>query len=207
MGNRIVRFLTGALLGLGVMTLQACTLGTRYVPLTYPPNSQKSDLIDAKHKKRGPVRIGPFTDKRLKYAVGHVRNAFGIKMFDAVPVGQVVSFVRSALVNEVRKAGYQVADDTEYAPDGTVGIAGGYLISGEVIEAYCDTYFTYDAEVMIMIKVQDSRNRDVLSKLYSGKGSDGLVWTGSEEAFGNSLSIALQSALIQFIKDMKAVAP
>jgi len=177
--------------------MASCAFGERQASLAYPPASDE-DLISsaeaAPMSGGGEVYIGNFDDVRSsKMIVGHVRNGFGMKTAEVVTQRDVPEWVREALVYELEESSYQVMDG--------VAPAGRTTISGEIVHVYCDAYFTYDGEVTLRMEAAKS-GESVFQSTYTGNGSAGMNWAGTGDSYSQSLSMALQSALRQFVADL-----
>jgi hypothetical protein len=172
--------------------------------LHYPPKAEP-DAIPAAHAaiQPGPksVRLvlNPFVDQRSdKKVVGTTRNAFGMKMADVIPTNSVPDWVTQAIKAELENNGYVVAPAT-VGQDNTTSSSA--IISGEILNVFCDMYFTYAGQVSLLARVSRS-GKEVLNKHYTGEGSAGVVWAATEESYAQSLALALASAIKQFISDL-----
>ena len=45
--------------------------------------------------------------------------------------------------------------------------------------------------------------RTIVDGIYVGKGSAGMNWTATDESFAETLDLALQDALVQFLRDVR----
>jgi len=187
-----------------VALLTGCVLGTRQPTLHYPPASEPGAIPEA-HAALKPepknihIILDPFVDQRSdKKTVGTTRNAFGMKMADVVPVNSVPDWVMQGLKMELQNRGYVV----------TVGPAAGKsttdssaIVSGEILNVYCDMYLNYTGQVSLFVRVRRG-GKDVLDKHYAGEGSAGLAWAATEESYAQSLALALKSAINLFLPDL-----
>jgi hypothetical protein len=176
--------------------LAGCAFGERQAKLGYPPESNGGAMASAQAASagRGAVYIGKFEDVRAeKRVIGHVRNGFGMKTAEVVPLRDVPGWVREALAHELSAAGYEVM---EGAPSDDAA-----TISGDIVRVYCDAYFTYDGEVMLRIETAKA-GQSLLKKTYTGTGSAGMNWGATGDSYSESLSLALRSALGQFIAEL-----
>lgn len=175
-----------------------CAFGERQASLAYPPAANDAAISSAEAAPapapRGVVYIGDFGDVRsAKMVVGHVRNGFGMKTAEVVAQRDVPGWVREALAHELEASGYQVMDGV--APE------DGATISGDIVRVYCDAYFTYDGEVTLRIQTVKA-GQSLVQNAYTGTGSAGMNWAATGDSYSQSLSVALQSALRQFIIDL-----
>lgn len=175
-----------------------CAFGERQASLAYPPRVEDEALVSsaqaASAAGSGTVYIRNFSDLRPdKRIVGHVRNGFGMKTAEVVAQRDVPKWVHDALAHELKASGYQVLEGA--AP------AGGATISGDIVRVYCDAYFTYDGEVTLRIEYGKA-GQSLVQNVYKGTGSAGLNLAATGDSYSQSLSMALQSALRQFIADL-----
>jgi hypothetical protein len=191
---RAIRIATVLILG---SLAAGCAFGERQASLAYPPATDKALIssAEAAPTSRGrEMYIGIFGDVRPnKMIVGNMRNTLGWKTAEVVAQRDVPGWVREALAYELKASGYQVMDGV--APE------GGATISGEIVQVYVDSHLTYDGEVTLRMEFGKA-GQSLIQRVYTGTGSAGLVVVGAGERFSRSLSIALQSALRQFIADL-----
>lgn len=191
---RLVVILAVAGLGAG------CAFGERHAELGYPPENGGGVVSTAEAAPaaggRGTVYIGALQDIRPdKKVVGHVRNGFGMKTAEVVAQRDVPDWIRGALAAELEAAGYRVVDGA--------GPADSATISGDIVRVYCDAYLTYDGEVtlrLFTVKAGDS----LVSQTYTGHGSAGVSWAATGDSYSESLSLALQDVLRQFLAELNA---
>lgn len=189
---------------LSTAILSGCVLGTREPTLHYPPKAEP-DAVPAAHAAVKPaarnVRIvlDPFVDQRAdKKVVGTTRNAYGMKMADVVPKNSVPDWVMEAMKTELRNNGYVV----EPGAAGNASATGSSAtVSGEILNVYCDMYMSYTGQVSLIARVRRD-GKEVLNRHYSGEGSAGLAWAATEESYAQSLALALESAVKQFVSDL-----
>ena len=183
--------------------LAGCAFGTRQPTLIYPP-APESDATPVAHaatmaaSKNVEITLNPFNDRRAdQKVVGTVRNGFGMRTADVISTNQVDDWVTQALKTELQNNGYSVhitsGDDSSKAANA--------VVSGEVLKAFCDMYFNYNAEVSLLIKVSRD-GKEILNKNYTGEGSAGVVVSATEKSFGQSLALALAAALKPFVVDL-----
>ncbi len=195
-----MRLLAAAVLVAGGL-LSGCAFGDRQAALEYPPAADQGATdanaaeVPAAPASRGTVHVGDFEDIRPdRTIVGNVRNGFGMKTAKVIPQRGVSAWVRDALAWELDAAGYTVVD-------GATAPAGAAALSGDVLRAYCDMYFTYDGQVVLRIEARKD-GQVLLNRSYSGSGSVGIAWAGTGDSFSESLGLALQEALRQFVADL-----
>jgi len=179
--------------------VSGCAFGDRQAKLGYPPiaddGAMAAQAAEAVPASRGDVYIGAFSDIRPdKTVVGHVRNGFGMKTAKVLPQREVTAWVHDALAHELSAAGYTIVE-------GAAAPAGTTALSGDILRAYCDVYFTYDGQVVLRIEAQKD-GQALLNQSYSGSGSAGVNWAATGDSFSESLSLALRQALQQFMADL-----
>lgn len=188
----VVVAIVAAILGSG------CAFGDRKAKLDYPPvemqNAGEAQAAPAS-PARGVILIGDFNDIREdKTVVGHVRNGFGMKTAKVLPQKDVTIWVRDALAYELEAAGYTVVNGAAAPSEAT-------SVSGDILRAYCDAYFTYDG--LVVLRVEANRHGQALmNKSYTGNGSVGISWAGTGDSYSESLSLALQEALRKAVADL-----
>jgi hypothetical protein len=185
------------------LLLGGCAFGTRQPTLVYPPAAESSGTPVA-HAAVNPtpksVRIvlKPFTDERSdKKVVGTVRNGFGMRTADVIPTNSVPEWVTQAIATELRNDGYTVVSDTP--PDGSQGPSA--VVSGEILNVFCDMYFSYTGQVSLVAKVSKD-GKELLNKHYAGEGSAGVAVAATSESYSQSLALALSSAVKKFVADL-----
>ena len=192
-----------------VVLLAGCAFGTRQPTLIYPPASESGEKSIAHADARpGPknvqIVLKPFTDQRSnKKVVGTVRNALGMRTAEVIPTNSVTDWVTQALGTELRNDGYTVVSEN---PAGTPQGASA-VVSGEILNVFCDMYFSYTGQVSLVAKVSQD-GKEVLNKHYAGEGSAGVAVAMTAESYAQSLALALSSALKQFVSDLdKTLSP
>jgi len=191
-----------ALLLLLSFTLGGCAFGTREAMLRYPPQSE-GGAIPAAHAattpqfKKTKILLLTFSDQRQdKQIVGAVRNGFGMHTATVVALNDVQEWVSEAVKRELTNAGYAVTTQSA----GSQSLA---TLSGDIIEVFCEAYFKYRGQVSLDVKVSKN-GKDILNKLYVGKGSAGTNWAATSDAYAQSLSLALADALKHMVVDLNA---
>lgn len=186
-----------------VVFLSGCAFGTRQPTLIYPPAVESGEKAVA-HAAAMPspksvqIVLKPFTDQRSdKKVVGTVRNALGMRTADVIPTNSVTDWVTQALGTELRNNGYTVVSEI---PAGT-SPGPSAVVSGEILNVFCDMYFSYTGQVSLVAKVNRD-GKEVLNKHYAGEGSAGLAVAMTAESYAQSLALALSSALKQFVAEL-----
>lgn len=191
---------------LSVVVLVGCAFGTRQPTLVYPPASEPADKMAA-HAAVPPARknvqivLKPFVDARSdKRVVGTVRNAFGMRTADVIPTNDVSGWVTQAVATELEKNGYTVVSSPDQ-PGNT-----GKVVSGEVLNVFCDMYLTYNGQVSLVVKVNED-GKELLNRHYAGEGSAGMAVAMTAESYAQSLALALAAALQKFVADLNQAVP
>lgn len=186
-----------------VALLSGCAFGTRQPTLIYPPaveSGEKSVAYAAVKPSPKSVQIvlKPFADQRSdKKVVGTVRNALGMRTAEVIPTNSVTDWVTQALGTELRNNGYTVLSDLP--ADTSPGTSA--VVSGAVLNVFCDMYFSYTGQVSLVAKVNRD-GKELLNKHYAGEGSAGLAVAMTAESYAQSLALALSSALKQFVSEL-----
>ncbi len=188
--------------------LAGCAFGTREATLVYPPPPD-GEAKSAVAKVLPPVaretkiHLRQFTDERSdKKVVGTVRNAYGMRTADVVAKNGVTAWVTDAIALELKKRGFTVAPgDAKLPPE-----AGSIVMGGEILNVFCDMYFSYTGQVSLLVRVTDSSG-EVLTRHYAGEGSAGIAFAMTSESFAASLSLALAAALEKMMADLDAKFP
>jgi len=199
--NGMRRVLSLSILSAFLFLVSGCAFGTRQPTLVYPPQATSGEpgvahAASAPAPKQVKIVLKQFTDQRSdKKVVGTVRNAFGMKTAEVVPTNDVADWVTDALRSELQGAGYTVVDDAAADTDSAV-------VSGEILNVYCDMYFSYTGQVSLIAQAKRGE-KELLNKHYTGEGSAGLAWAMTAESYAQSLSLALQSALNKFVPELE----
>jgi hypothetical protein len=186
-----------------VVLLAGCAFGTRQPTLIYPPASESGEKSIARAEvkpspKNVQIVLKPFTDERSnKKVVGTVRNALGMRTAEVIPTNSVSEWVTQALATELRNDGYTVVSAIPAdAPQGTSAV-----VSGEILNVFCDMYFSYTGQVSLVARVSQD-GKELLNKHYAGEGSAGVAVAMTAESYAQSLALALSAALKQFVSDL-----
>jgi hypothetical protein len=183
-------------------TFAGCAFGTRDSLLRYPPQSEAGAVPTAQaattpEPKKAEIVLVAFNDQRQdKRLIGTVRNGFYMRTADVVATNSVPEWVFEATKNELNKAGYTVISKVE-------GPQTQAILSGDIVNVFCDAYFTYNGQVSLHVKL-NKNGKDILSKSYLGKGSAGMNWAATSDAYAQSLALALSDALKQMVSDLNA---
>ena len=196
--SRFTRLALLVVIGAGPLT--GCALTPRNATLIYPP-AEPEGAVSVAHAATPPASNGisitvlPFVDRRADTTkVGGVRNGFGMKLASIRTVNSVAAWVPEALTYELKAAGYAAAPAAT-APDTSLAI------SGEILKAETDAYFTYGGEVELLVTLTDG-DRELIRRTYIGKGSGGTNWGATAKSYAQSLSMALADVLRQVIADV-----
>jgi len=203
MGTGVIRVGCGmlALVLAATMALGGCALGTRYAHLRYPPRSDGAATAAASPAsvRATEILVLPLDDQRPdRDRVGAVRNGLGLATADIVTTDNLPNWIRAALRAELARAGYRVTDRAGAAPAARLSCA--------VAAVWTDAYFTYDGRIELAIRLEHG-GREVLAKRYLGRGSAGVNWAATEEAYSESLALALADALTQLAADVGRALP
>lgn len=188
-----------------VVFLAGCAFGTREATLNYPPASDDDAKVAlakvVKPEPREPkIQLLQFRDERTeKGLVGTVRNGYGMRTADVIAKNSVTEWVTQALKLELQNRGFTVlnGEAREIVEPGSV------VISGEILNVFCDMYFSYTGQVSLVVKVSNSAG-EMYSRHYAGEGSAGLAFAATSESFAQSLSLALSQALNKLVGDLEA---
>lgn len=185
------------------VTLAGCAFGTRQASLTYPPAGVQQAAVADAATKNTTIILNKFSDERSdKSVVGTVRNGFGMRTADVVASSDVSDWVTKAVGTELRANGYRVVS----ASPETINDPKAVVVSGSVLNAFCDMYMSYTGQVSLLTKVTKGSN-GMIAKHYSGEGSAGLAVAATGESFAESLSLALRDALKKFMADLEGALP
>lgn len=201
----LTRFATAFL---AAVLLTGCAFGTRQPTLTYPPAPETgaTEAIQPAAPaaaKNITILLNDFSDERSdKSVVGTVRNGFGMCTADVVPTNSVPDWVTQAIALELKDVGYPVVRGKH----GASGKAGEVVVSGEILNVFCDMYMSYTGQISLVAKVSNS-NGELFSRHYAGEGSAGLAWAATGESYAQSLALALRSAIRRFVADLATKLP
>lgn len=206
--NRVVRSARMLASVVSVVVLAGCAFGTRQPTLVYPPASEPADKMAAHAavavapvRKNVQIVLKPFVDARSdKRVVGTVRNALGMRTADVIPTNDVSGWVTQAVAAELEKNGYTVV--SQAAPPGNAG----KVVSGEILNVFCDMYLTYNGQVSLVVKVKED-GKELLNRHYAGEGSAGMAVAMTAESYAQSLALALAAALQKFVADLNQAVP
>lgn len=199
---KVIRGLRCTTTLVAITLLAGCAFGTRNATLTYPPNAESGAVPAAQAaakpaSKNVQIVLGSFIDRRTdKKVVGTMRNGFGMRTADVVAMNSVPDWVAQAMKMELENSGYTVVSG-----GGDSASASSAVVSGEILNVFCDMYMSYTGQVSLIAKVGKA-DKEVLTKHYSGEGSAGVAFAGTAESFAQSLSLALAAALKQFVAEL-----
>jgi hypothetical protein len=184
--------------------LAGCAFGVRNATLLYPPKGAAPMAAQAQAapappaKKTVQITLVTLVDQRTdKKAVGTMRNAFGMRTADVLATNGVTEWVTQAVKTELEKGGYTVVRA------GAAPAGAGTVISGDVLNVFCDMYLSYTGQVSLLMRVRTD-GTEWAPKHYAGEGSAGIAFAGTGESFAESLSLALAAALQKFVADLDA---
>ena len=186
-----------------VVFLAGCAFGTRNATLIYPPKPESQTVpvaqaAAAPAAKNIALVLAPFSDQRTdKKVIGTMRNGLGMRTADVVAMNSVPEWVTQAIKTELENTGYSVTTGTASAS----ASGASAVVSGEVLNVFCDMYFSYAGQVSLLAKASKD-GKEVLNKHYSGEGSAGLAIAGTAASFGQSLALALAVAVKQFVSEL-----
>jgi len=190
----------GILLTLALTQIAACTYGSRYVELSYPPQEQ----VEMSSPSTQPVASGPRTHyvilavndaRETSDRIGNVRDGFGFDTASILTEDNIAVWVYDAVSFELARLGYQVLD--QY---GASSNESANRLTANVRKVYCDIYMVYDGEVTLQATLERP-NQEPVTTEYPAKVSSGLSWAGSGSATGESLAQALQTSIRNMLHD------
>ena len=188
-----------------VMSAGGCAFGDRTVMLSYPPGEDsQGSVIPKAAAASAPVDqlivIAPFQDKREEgKLIGEVVNGYGVRTADVNAGNDVAQWVTEAVHSEMEKAGYKAKVLSQ--PDKP---KESLLIQGEVVRVFCTAYMTYEGQVSLAVRLE-LNGEEVFNKRYLGRAKSGLNWAMTATSYNRVLSLALQDAARQFIKDLNGI--
>jgi hypothetical protein len=187
-------------LSLVVAGASGCAFGDRQVALQYPP---PADAAPAPAVARAPQRditivLARFSDDRTEKTIGEVRNGWGMHTADVLTDTDVTTWIARAIARDLKAAGYTVRKATAETAGERV------QISGQVLTTYCRALMAYEGEVSFFVQVSVD-GEPVLNKRFAGRGSSGVNWAATGDAYGESLAIALREAVAQLSKELRVV--
>jgi hypothetical protein len=189
----------------GGFLASACAFGDRTAHLQYPPEQSADGPVVSSAKAMEAPQPGSkvIVVRRLddlrhdKRIVGEVRNGWGMRTADVIVQNDVADWATGAVVVELKKAGFDVVTGDSRASEAKTPV-----LSGDVLRVYCTAFFTYEAEVTLMIRVKRGE-KEIHTKSYTGKGSVGMNWAAVGESYAQSISLAMADALDSAIADIK----
>ncbi len=207
-GNQVnVRRITELLIVLLIgFFASGCAFGARHVTLSYPPESNMGELsvtdAAASTSLPGPektIAFFQFKDLRPdKGRIGNVQNALGMDTADVIAENDVAEWINNAIIMELEGAGYKVIKGQEN--NNTEGIL---VLKGNIREVYVTAYFSYDAEVSLLVELELD-NKVIMREFYNSMGSVGLNWAMTADSAGESLSLALADVIRKIVQGINA---
>lgn len=175
-------------------SLAACAFVEREAELRYSAPARDAAAPAGEGSVHATVAVRDVVDRRKDVEnVGNVRNGFGMKTADVHSKGDPAAWVREATRQELQRAGFVPQDATA---------ASDLVVDVQLQGTYCTAYLTYEGDVSIAAKAM-RRGRAIVDGVYVGKGSAGMNWTATDASFGETLDLALQDALVQFLRDVR----
>lgn len=168
-----------------LFAISGCAFGTRMPTLTYntvlPPGSPKNVSI----------KVVSFEDKRQnKVEIGYIRNAYGMRCAKVISTNGVGEWITNALKAELLNAGYVFSDDSKN------------LVSGDIIEVFCDTSFAYEGKIMVRVILKKGEEI-ILDKNYSAKEEE-MNWAATAGTITKVLEKTLQNVIKQVVFDINS---
>jgi uncharacterized lipoprotein YajG len=149
---------------------------------------------------QGPaVGVVSVQDQRAnKKKLATVRSTVGIpgtyKMDTDKPIEQ---WLEELAVAEMNSAGF--ASNRGEPP---AGGAGAFTVSANIKTFYCDSYYSYQPQVLIEF-LASRAGQNVLTKTYEGKHAASGSFVQSAEGFRDALEKAARNAIKDFVADLK----
>ena len=178
-------------------TASGCAFGDRHVVLQYPPPSGGAPPLARAPRPGITIVVHHFTDSRPRTPIGEVSNGFGMHTADVLAESDVTAWVAQAIAHDLTAAGYTVRWASQDAAGEPV------QMSGQVLDAYCKAYFSYDADVSFSVQVSID-GKPVLTQLVVGRGGAGVNMAATESGYGESLAIALRDAVAHLAANLQA---
>lgn len=186
-----------------LLLLASCAFVDRDVQLDYAAKARETPeaneatakgVVEASMARLPVVAVQSVTDLRIdKTHIGELRNGIGIHTADVHTKDDGAIWVRKAFTIELRRAGYTVADNASRAE---------FAIDVELVSVHCTAGFSYAGGIILTAKA--TRDGEVLAgRRYAGTGSAGVNWSATEVAFAQTLDLALQDAVLQFVRELK----
>lgn len=194
-----------------LLLLAGCAFVDRDVQLDYAAKARDTDTASTEKVSKSDkaaaeaslsrlpvVAVRTVSDLRAdKKHVGEVRNGFGMHTADVHTKSDCAGWVRKALRTELRRAGFVVTDDPNRAE---------VLVDAEVVSVHCTATFSYSGDIIF----NATATRDgiqIAGRRYAGSGGAGVNWSATENAFAETLDLALQDAVLQFVREIRTGPP
>ncbi|MBI4550483.1 MAG: hypothetical protein HY714_06120 [Candidatus Omnitrophica bacterium] len=180
--------------------LSACAFGSRQIPMSYPPQSSAG-----KYAVPAKVRFPPETVTLVSFAderpdrknVGNIRSWFKVKMVE-VPPERIAEWISQALVLHLEQEGYRVVRVDR--PDGT---EKGLVLSGGIARVNGAAFMTYEGTVELRVRAAKD-GRELFDRVFRGRASAGGYVGGSEDRYQEALSLALENAVSNIVRELKS---
>ena len=174
--------------------LAGCAFVDREAELRYSAPAREAAAPTGEGALRATVAVRDVVDRRKDAEnVGNVRNGFGMKTADVHGKGDAVAWVREATKQELQRAGF--------VPK-VAAAESDLVVDVQLQTTNCTAYLTYEGDVSIAAKAM-RHGRAIVDGIYVGKGSAGMNWTATDASFAETLDLALQDALVQFLRDVR----
>lgn len=172
----------------------ACAFVDREAELRYSAPAREAAAPSGEGAPRATVAVREVVDRRKDAAnVGEVRNGFGMKTADVHGKGDAIAWIREATRQELQRAGFVPRD---------AGSVSDLVVDIQLQTTHCTAHLSYEGDVCIAAKAMRN-GRAIVDGVYVGKGSAGVNWSATDASFGETLDLALQDALIQFLRDVR----
>lgn len=174
----------------------SCAFVDREVDFRYSaPAREVKGAVAAAAAPRETVWIREVRDSRADtHRVGEIRNGFGMHTADVHAKGDATTWLRAALVEEFERAGYATATGAAEAV---------LLVDATLVHVHLVAMFEYEGEVHVAVAAHRA-GRTVLQGSYVGKGGAGLNLTATDASFEETLDLAVQDAVLQFLAALRA---
>ena len=185
-----------------LLPLTGCTLGTRYVALSYPPPQQEeleANVVEANvavnvstnaiSPRTAGVVLNVEDVREDDERIGVVRNGYGVATTTILTEDTVVIWAHDAINTELEALGYTVVDDLE----GAVASDTYDRLDAQLTKLYCDIFMFYDGEVTLRATLHPLQGESLRGE-FPAKVNSGFSWTASDKGTGKSLAQAMQES-------------
>ena len=188
-----------------LLPLTGCTLGTRYVALSYPPPQKEEVAVNVAvnvppnvaSPRTAEVVLNVEDVREDNERIGVVRNGYGIATTSILTEDNVVIWAHDAIRTELEALGYKVVNDLE----GTVDLDAYDRLDAQLTKLYCDIFMFYDGEVTLRATLHPLQGES-LSGEFPAKVNSGLSWVASDKGTGQSLAQAMQESLRAMLAEL-----